>query len=108
MGEVPRDFNGPEDSPNIEVIIDYKGEDTSIKLNWSNTLIRLFSFGDGAYDHIIVEVEDEFFSIKPDREFLNILLDLDFPTRVDPFLDEDAIEAISLFEMADGETNNEF
>ena len=47
MSEIARDLRLPEDSPIINVVITYRGEDVNVGLNWSNTLIRRFRVGDG-------------------------------------------------------------
>lgn len=107
MSEIARDLRLPEDSPIINVVITYRGEDVNVGLNWSNTLIRRFRVGDGIYDHLVIEIGEDFVSTKPDGSFIEMLIDLDYPLRFDPCLDEEAIESIALFESACGDENNE-
>ena len=55
----------------------------------------------------MIEIGEDFVSTKPDDSFIEMLIDLDYPLRFDPCLDEEAIESISLFESALGDENNE-
>ena len=55
----------------------------------------------------MIEIGEDFVSTKPDDSFIEMLIDLDYPLRFDPCLDEEAIESIALFESARGDENNE-
>ncbi len=108
MSEFKRDLRVPEDSPKVEIEIGYSDKNVSVTLDWSNTLIRLFKDGASQFDHIIIEVGDDIVAVRTGDDFMEHLINLDFPVRIDPCLDPDAIEAVALFEAVLSEGNNDF
>ena len=108
MSEFERDLIVLEDSPVIDTEIRYDGKEIMVGLTWSNTLIRLFRIGDGEYDHLVVEIDEDFVAVKADNSFLETLINLNYPIRIDPCLDTESIEAVALFKAVISEEKNEF
>lgn len=86
------------ESPVVEVLLD----SVNTPLTWQNTLVRCFGVGDGEYDHVVYWFADDHTALfYATKGFRDLLIELKFPYKFDPVLDESATECIATMQMAD-------
>ena len=81
-------------SPEVNVILD--GEQRT--LTWDNTIVRKFTCGEGAFDHVVVDFDDCSGVFRGD-EIREALIAMDFPLTISPILKDEDIQTITAWQM---------
>ena len=81
-------------SPEVSVILD--GEERT--LTWDNTVVRKFTLGEGAFDHVVVDFDDYSGVFRGD-EIREMLIAMDFPLSISPTLKDEDIQIIAAWQM---------
>jgi len=76
----------PESGKYLMPAYEVQTEDDTITLTWLNTIVRTFI--EEEYNHVEYRPEDSVYGLRMSADAMNELLEMDYPYRFDPIVDE--------------------